>query len=225
MAVVDSQVFIKQLDDILSSYAEIKSKSRHKDLSDTSSSDMQRIITQSRAAIMRIVRIDSPYVQQVTEILSRPRWDCDKMSLVMGVVEALKYDLEAGYMQTAEELIHGELFSDFLEMASHLLDEGYKDPAAVVCGSSLEGHLRQLAKKLGIETMVDSSSGVRPKKAESINIEICKASGYSVLDQKNVTAWLGLRNKAAHGCYDEYTIDQVKIMLAGVRDFITRNPA
>jgi hypothetical protein len=32
-----------------------------------------------------------------------------------------------------------------LEMASYLLAEGYKDAAAVLVGSSLEGHLRNLA--------------------------------------------------------------------------------
>jgi len=174
---------------------------------------------------MRIVRIDSPYAQQANAILGSSMWESNKMSHLIGVIEALKNDLEAGYMKTQEELIHGELFSEFLDMASYLLEEKYKDPAAVVCGSSLEAHLRQLAKRLDIEIMVDSSSSVRPKKAESLNMEIYKASGYSVLDQKNVTAWLDLRNKAAHGCYDEYTIDQVKIMLSGVRDFITRNPA
>ena len=130
-----------------------------------------------------------------------------------------------GYMQSAEELIHGELFSDFLEMASYLLDEGYKDPAAVLGGASLEGHLRQLAKRLGIEATVTTSSSVRPKNTESLNMEIAKSTAYSVLDQKNVTAWLDLRNKAAHGHYSTYTTEQVAIMLAGVRDFITRNPA
>jgi len=224
MAVVDPKVFIKQLDAILVSYAQLKAR-YNIDRLRTPSSDVQRIITQSRATIMRIVRIDSPYAKQVDDILSRSVWDLYKMDNIIGVVEALKYDLEADYMQTEEELIHGELFSDFLDMASYLLEEGYKDPAAVICGSSLEGHLRQLSKKLGIEIMVETSSGHKPKRAESLNMEIYKASGYSVLDSKNVTAWLDLRNKASHGHFNEYTADQVRIMLAGVRDFIARNPA
>ena len=40
-----------------------------------------------------------------------------------------------------------------------------------------------------------------------------------------VTAWLDLRNKAAHGNYSEYNDNQVKQMIMGVRDFIIRNPA
>ena len=110
-------------------------------------------------------------------------------------------------------------------MASYLLEEGYKDPAAVVGGASLEGHLRQLCKKLDIEITMSNTKGIRPKKADSLNTEIAKVSGYSKLDQKNVTAWLDLRNKAAHGHYDTYTSEQVAIMLSGIRDFITRNQA
>jgi len=216
---------VKQLDEILLAYNELKAKSKYDDLSELHESDFHRTITQSRAAIVRITGIISPYSQQVNDILARESWDSTKMISLIGVVEALKKDIEADYLQTTEELIHGELFSDLLEMASHLLNEGYKDPAAVVCGASLESHLRQLSKKLGIETTSSTPSGEKPKKSDSLNAEITKASGYSILDQKNVTAWLDLRNKAAHGYYETYTSDQVTLMISGVRDFITRNPA
>jgi hypothetical protein len=43
------------------------------------------------------------------------------------------------------------------------------------------------------------------------------------LDQKNVTAWLDLRNKAAHGKYTEYQKDQVELMMQGVTQFMARN--
>lgn len=58
-----------------------------------------------------------------------------------------------------------------------------------------------------------------------MNSDLVNAQVYSKLDQKNVTAWLDLRNKAAHGKYSEYTKDQVSLLIAGVRDFLTRNPA
>ena len=47
---------------------------------------------------------------------------------------------------------------------------------------------------------------------------------YSKIDLQNVTAWLALRNKAAHGKYTEYTEAQVDLMLRGVSDFIARTP-
>ena len=47
---------------------------------------------------------------------------------------------------------------------------------------------------------------------------------YNKLDQKSVTSWLDLRNKAAHGHYDQYSKEQVALMLQSVNEFMSRNP-
>jgi hypothetical protein len=46
-----------------------------------------------------------------------------------------------------------------------------------------------------------------------------------MLQQKSVTAWLDLRNKAAHGRHSEYDAAQVSALIRDVRDFMTRLPA
>ena len=97
-------------------------------------------------------------------------------------------------------------------MAQHLLNEGYKDAAAVIAGSSLEAHLRQLCQKSGISTEVIGGASTTPKKADRLNSDLAAAASYSKLDQKNVTAWLDLRNKAAHGKYAEYKAPQVNLL-------------
>ena len=109
----------------------------------------------------------------------------------------------------------------FIEMAKQLAKSGYKDAAAVICGSTLESHLRELCKKYGIATEV----GGRPKKADRMNAELAKATAYSALDQKIVTAWLGLRNEAAHGEYSVYDEKQVDDLISGAEHFIARTPA
>jgi len=86
----------------------------------------------------------------------------------MGVLESLRADVEMGYLRSQRELLHGELFGDFLEMAQHLLDEGYKDAAAVIAGSTLEAHLRQPCVKSGVSVEFESNSSVTPKKAERL---------------------------------------------------------
>lgn len=58
-----------------------------------------------------------------------------------------------------------------------------------------------------------------------MNTDLSSAGVYSKLDQKSITAWLDLRNKAAHGKYDEYSQEQVVVVVSGVRDFIVRHPA
>ena len=107
-------------------------------------------------------------------------------------------------------------------MSAYLVEQGYKDPAAVMAGSTLEVHLRKLCDKNDIETV---NTDGKSKKADLLNAELAKADVYTKLDQKNVTAWLGLRNNAAHGNYSEYTKEQVEILIEGVRNFIARHPA
>ena len=126
------------------------------------------------------------------------------------------------HLQSVVELVHADVFADFLDMAQHLLEQGYKDPAAVMTGSVLEAHLRKLCDKYSIPVLKPDGS---PKTADTLNGELKTAGAYNLLDQKNVTAWLDLRNKAAHGRYTEYTKEQVGLMLENVRNFISRIPA
>jgi hypothetical protein len=147
-------------------------------------------------------------------------------SSVIGVVKALLDDLNNDYIQSVVELVHADTFSDFLDMAQHLSEAGYKDAAAVIAGSALEAHLRTLCTKSGVSTETQRADGTpQSKKADLINAELSQANVYSKLDQKNITAWLDLRNKAAHGKYSEYQAEQVALQIAAVRDFILRNPA
>jgi hypothetical protein len=140
-----------------------------------------------------------------------------------GIMNAIKSEIEQGWVNSLRNLISAEIFTDFIEMAEHLLEENYKDPAAVMIGSVLEEHLRQLCNKNGIDISIEKNGKEVPKKADLLNAELTKSGIYNKLDQKNVTALLDLRNKAAHGQYSEYTKEQVELMLRNVMDFISRN--
>ncbi|HNP69294.1 MAG TPA: hypothetical protein PKH16_15415 [Aequorivita sp.] len=139
-----------------------------------------------------------------------------------GILKAVKQEIDGGWLFTVKGLISAEIFSDFLEMAEYLLKEGYKDPAAVMAGSVLEEHIRQLCLRnsIPIETIKDGKPN--PKKADLMNSELASANIYNKLDQKSITSWLDLRNKAAHGQYLEYTKEQVELMYQGVTNFISR---
>ena len=109
-----------------------------------------------------------------------------------------------------------------MEMAKYLLSEGYKDAAAVIAGSVLEENLRKLCAK-GAISEFDAKGN--PKKASALNDDLAKASTYTKLEQKSITAWLDLRNNAAHGHFDKYDAKQVELYLNGILDFLTRFPA
>ena len=220
-----TEKMIAQLDDILMDFQGLRNLAKDDNLSGVPLGDTVRFITRARKFLLRVVGKPSSYVDQCEEIMQKRipyGWQARDLC---GVVRSLRADVAAGYLESQRELIHGELFADFLEMAQHLLDEGYKDPAAVIAGSSLEAHLRQLCQKAGIDLDDTGANGVTQKKADRLNADLTKAEVYSKLDQKNVTAWLDLRNEAAHGHYDQYEAAQVGLLISGIRDFLTRTPA
>ncbi|MCH8252040.1 MAG: hypothetical protein IID36_06270 [Planctomycetes bacterium] len=140
----------------------------------------------------------------------------------IAILQAIRSELAGGWLFTMKSLVVAEVFADFMSMAEHLLETHYKDAAAVICGSVLEEHLRQLCSKSNIPTEADKKGRSVPRKADSLNADLAKNDVYSKLDQKSVTAWLDLRNSAAHGKYAEYDLDQARQMLHGVTQFMAR---
>ncbi|HMU66801.1 MAG TPA: hypothetical protein PKE57_06640, partial [Cellvibrionaceae bacterium] len=138
------------------------------------------------------------------------------------ILLSIQKEIEGGWIFSVKRLVSAEIFKDFLEMAEHLLIQKYKDPAAVMIGSVLEENLRQLCITNNIETDFEKDGIFIPKKADRLNADLANAMIYSKLDQKAVTMWLDLRNKAAHGKYEEYSHVQVELMLQGVTDFLAR---
>src|SRR5579862_4321004 len=62
----------------------------------------------------------------------------------LGILTAIQSQIKGGWIETTKGLVTAEVFADFLEMAEHLLEQQYKDAAAVLVGGVLEEHLRQL---------------------------------------------------------------------------------
>lgn len=138
------------------------------------------------------------------------------ISQVHGVALTVKHDVENDLLGSIKGLLQADIFADFLEIGEHLLDEGYKDAAAVTIGAVLEDGLRKLCEKHGIEILKPNGSSLT---IEPLNTELARKGIYSKLMQKQVTSWAHIRNKAAHGEYAEYDIAQVKMMLSFVQSF------
>ena len=202
-----TQEILKQID------AALELWSTHRDNDDDLSDLDDRTIymevdTILAATLDRLAPANSPYRESISYIMRNK----------VGALRALRRDYDAGYLSSVQSLVRAEVFADFLEMAEHLLGQGYKDPCAVLVGGVLEDHLRSLCQGRGIPLQMSG----KPKKADSMNNDLASAGVYSKLDQKNVTAWLDLRNKAAHAQYGEYNADQVQNLLTGVREFAAR---
>ena len=215
------QLFYEQLEELIAEYEQYKAQSKYDDMSDVISlTQAHQMKTRTLAAIERITGRSSVYYEQAQVVLNEVASSYGQLRALIGIVEAAKLDMQSGFLKSIEQIIHADIYSDFLEMAEHLLASGYKDAAAVISGSTLEAHLKQLCAKFGVSTLNNGKS----KKTGMLNSELVKASAYTKLDQKNITAWLGLRNDAAHGNYGEYDKQQVRLHISSIRDFITRNP-
>jgi hypothetical protein len=213
---------LKQIDAVLGQYRELRARSRYDDCSDQPAVSVTAVSTLMADTINRFAPRGSQYIDSLKSISMKFGVAYGRATPhIAGVLSALRSAYEAGYIQTVVELIHADVFTDFLEMAEYLLSEGYKDPAAVLIGSVLEEHLRQLCVKSEVAIIASGKT----KKAEQLNTDLSGHGVYSKLDQKSVTAWLDLRNKAAHGKYNEYSKEQVTFLSESVRDFMTRVPA
>lgn len=148
-----TEAIVNQLQRALDAYAVARTKSQYDDLGDLGEQETKRISTLLYATIERLTPAGSVY--RTSALTIREKYAVNPHATLahfVGIVEALKSDYEDGYMHSLQELLHAEMFADFLEMADHLLEEGYKDPAAVLTGGVLEEHLRTLGTKNGLPT-------------------------------------------------------------------------
>lgn len=129
------------------------------------------------------------------------------------VLKSAKEDYENGYLSDTRTLIEAEVFDDFLEQAEELFKKGYFQASAVIAGCVLEDSLRKLGQRKIVSFPTD-------KTIDPMNVELAKAGIYNALWQKKITALAGLRNKAAHGKWTEFTEKDVEDMIRDVRRFM-----
>lgn len=171
--------------------------------------------TSAKNLIEKVCGKDSAYYNQIEDLYNNRNRRLGLHSIFlscMGVLRASYKDWKLGLLEDTKSLIRAEVFSNFIEQAEYLLKEGYKVAAAVLVRGVLEDGLRTLCKKNGITL---------PKKPqlEWMNTELRKKEVYNENVRKQITAWAGIGNSAAHGKTDEFTHSDVKNMINGVISF------
>lgn len=210
---------IEQIDTLIREYGNLRSQARHEDLSDLKL-ESRTLVVRLQAGVDRLAQPSSAYAREAAAAMRAPPHV--RIPILVGVLQSLRSDVEHGWYTTVTELLHADTFSDFLDMSSELLDKGYKDAAAVISGAVLEQHLRLLCAKHGLPGVGKSG---QPEKADATNTRLRDAGVYPLNKQKQVTAWLGIRNSSAHGAYGDYAPEDVRLMVAGIRQFISDLPA
>jgi len=122
-------------------------------------------------------------------------------------------DIDQGFIETVRQLIAAELFSDFFEQAEHLLESGYKAPAASLAGAVMENGLRSIAHRNGIQ--------VREKEdLSTLNKKLADKEVYGRLVQRKVQVWTDVRNLADHGRFDEFSEEDVRDLIKGAQSLL-----
>ena len=151
-----------------------------------------------------------------------PPYSVVSVNQLIGALKALRKDYENNYLQSFNEMIDAELFTDILEQAEYLLSKGFVGASAVVAGVALESHLRKLSEKNSIKITKDDGSYMN---ADTLNGELRKKEVIDKTTNKSITGWLGLRNDAAHPDTKEINEGLIEPMIAGIRVFIQQYPA
>jgi len=156
---------------------------------------------------------DGIHYKQIEGTYTKEGGESYGMLKCLGVLESAYEDFKLDLLEDTHALITAEVFTDFIEQAEYLLDEGYKLSAAVLMRGVLEDSLKTLCNK---EAKISLPN--KPK-LELMNTELVKAGIYNKNVQKQVTAWAGIGNSAAHMKIKEFSDTDVKNMISGIINF------
>lgn len=165
--------------------------------------------------LKRLLGTESDYYQafkeQSTGFTSFSNYEY--VTQALSILKAAKIDHEKGFLFDTRVLIQAEVFDGFLEQAEHLLENGYYGPAAVITGCVLEDGLRKLS--LQNDIAVSARDTIEP-----LNVGLARAGTYGLVLKQRITALAAIRNKAAHGKWNEFDSEDVRQMIEGVRLFM-----
>ncbi len=120
--------------------------------------------------------------------------------------------------------VEAEIAADYMGQAEQLLAEGQSGkydhvPAAVLSGAVLEKALRTLCGKQVPPIATVNSKG-EPLTLNPLIEALKKAGVFNELKAKQLRAWADIRNKAAHGEFDQFSRHDVEAMIRGIEDFL-----
>jgi hypothetical protein len=156
------------------------------------------------------------------EILSMQ--DADFTQRLCGILKGLKDDYKQGMLEPLVDQIEANVTADYLSQVEQLLKEGTTGnydhiPAAVLTGAILEDSLRRLCQRQNPPISLERPDN-SPKMLNTLISDLKKAKVFNELKAKNLRAWAGIRNAAAHGNFAAFNRQDVERMLSGVQHFL-----
>ena len=111
---------------------------------------------------------------------------------LIGLLEAIKNDIENDHLIRAENIIRAETLTDLFEQAEYLLEQGYFLAAGVLARAVIEEHLRKRCDELGC---IPSKS--KPT-LNDFNQALYSSKNIDKIAMKNIDSLAAVGNDAAH---------------------------
>ena len=145
----------------------------------------------------------------------------DRVGVAASVLESFADYVESGLAQeiSLERQAQLDVVSDLLDQANSLIEDKSVHPAAaaVLIGATLEQFLRSWVEAAGL------SLGNKKPSIDSYSKTLREADLIGKQDVKDLTAWAGIRNDAAHGKWEEVdSRGKISLVLQGVNLFLRK---
>lgn len=204
----------KDRDDIIIKFNELIEKSKRSCEEFTASKDGNltpdlywEVRTSGLNLLARLTNQDSFYVRELRDMKNINAF------IMKGILEAALVDFTQGFMADNKLLVSAEVFADFLVQAEVLLENDYKDAAAVIIRAVLEDGLRRVCNARGLQ--FNARDGIN-----ELAKSLVKANTITSVQFKEIEAKKEVGNKAAHGKFSEFTKEDVVAFHEFVQRFL-----
>ena len=166
---------------------------------------------------------DETSISSYTPPLLRPMTILKKLATLKGIRDSYVN----GFYDGLEQQIIASVSADYMEQAEALLGEEIQVQynhvvAAILCGVVLENRLRSYCEKHDPPLPTTKPNGDSKTMGALID-ELDKIKAFDKQTRKLLKAWADIRNAAAHGRFDEFTREQVELMLLGANGFLANH--
>ena len=176
----------------------------------------------AKSLLFRVFGGDDPVYQDFdSRTRAKYSYHQNRFRDLKAVFDSAKEQYEGGFLFDLKKLVNAQVFDDELHLAEHYLQNGHKVASVVTTGVVLETTIRKLCVS-NVEPIAIVDSKGRPVQTDTLISSLRKADIYDESTAKQLRAWMGLRNDAAHGNKknEEFENRDIERMIEGVRDFI-----
>jgi hypothetical protein len=130
----------------------------------------------------------------------------------VALLEHLLADIDGGLITTVANQARAETFDDLLDAASEYLSLRRKDGSGILATAVFEDTLRRVARSNG--------AADKDVKTDALITTLDQNGTITGVMAKRCRAAAGIRNKALHAQWDEFTLDDVRSVIVLTRELI-----